>query len=151
MTVQLALTVDSADTEKKRGAPAVCDTADGVRSPIIGAEGPAVSPRNRLWERLRRAQLVGLRFIPNHRIAGAEVDFFCHDAQLIIMCRETSAPGDPRERMETLMLMGLKTLRFTPADIEKRMGHVLETIAEVAAIRLSRRPGRRRRSNYMRE
>jgi very-short-patch-repair endonuclease len=125
---------------------AEASTADwpGVADPEI------VSPRDRLWQRLRRAQLLDLRFVAGHKIAGNVVDFYCHDVRLAIICMDREETTNPREWMEATIGMGIKTLRFTPADLEKRMGHVLETIAEVASIRLSRRPPRSR-SNYMRE
>lgn len=110
-----------------------------------------VSPQDKLWTALQKAQLLGLRFLPNQKVAGGIVDFYCREAQIAIICSEREGQGSPREQMEAFFAMGIKTLRFTPADLEKRMVHVLETIAEVAAIRLSRRPRQSPKSSYMRE
>jgi len=130
----------------------------GVETTTAHAAGQAmvtdpelVSPQDRLWTALQKAQLLGLRFLPNQKLAGGIVDFYCQEAQIAIVCTTRDGEGNSREQMEAFFSMGIKTLRFTPADLEKRMVYVLETIAEVAAIRLPRRQRRSRQSSYMRE
>jgi len=138
-----------ADASSRPGEPAAAPPQPFDPSSTIDPE--IVSPHDRLWHRLRKGQLLGLRFLPDHKIAGTIVDFYCQDAGMVIVCTRRD-DDNPRERMEAISSLGLKTLRFTPADINGDIGGVLETILEVASVRLSRRPYRSRGgATYMRE
>ena len=90
----------------------------------------------RLWQRLRANRLDGFHFRRQQIIAGFIVDFYCHQANLII---EVDGPihDDRRaadEEREAVLCSGeLRVLRFTNAQILQELPSVLDTIREALA------------------
>jgi very-short-patch-repair endonuclease len=91
---------------------------------------------HRLWQRLRANRLDGFHFRRQQIIAGFIVDFYCHQANLII---EVDGPihDDQRaadEEREAILCSGeLHVLRFTNAQILQDLPSVLDTIREALA------------------
>ena len=87
----------------------------------------------RLWQRLRTNRLDGFHFRRQQIIAGFIVDFYCHQANLII---EVDGPihDDQRaadEEREAILCSGeLRVLRFTNAEILQDLPSVLDSIRE---------------------
>ena len=90
----------------------------------------------RLWQRLRANRLDGLHFRRQQIIAGFIVDFYCHQADLII---EVDGPihsdqhAADEEREAILSSRELRVLRFTNAQVLQDLPSVLDTIREASA------------------
>ena len=86
-----------------------------------------------LWQRLRANRLDGFHFRRQQIIAGFIVDFYCHQANLII---EVDGPihddqcAADEEREAVLCSGELHVLRFTNAEILQDLSSVLDTIRE---------------------
>ena len=84
-----------------------------------------------LWRQLRANRLAGFHFRRQQIIAGFIVDFYCHQANLII---EVDGPvhNDQRaadKEREAILCSGeLRVLRFTNAQILQDLPSVLDTI-----------------------
>ena len=93
------------------------------------------SAENLLWQNLRSRKLDGFKFRRQHPVADFVVDFFCHEANLII---EVDGGYHSREEQEgydkgrTHVLEGhnFKVLRFTNEEVEKHIPKVLKAIKE---------------------
>ena len=83
-----------------------------------------------LWEALRGNKL-GVRFRRQQVIAGFIVDFYCHNAGLIIEAdgSQHSLESDC-ERDAVLSSRGIKILRFSNEEILVRLEEVLRRIRE---------------------
>jgi very-short-patch-repair endonuclease len=85
-----------------------------------------------LWALLRGSQL-GVRFRRQHPIGPFVLDFYCASGKLAV---EVDGLGhqDRRDdkRTEWLGREGVRMLRFSAEDIERRPGWVLATIAQAA-------------------
>ena len=99
------------------------------------------SAEARLWQRLRRNQLLGLHFRRQQVIDGFIADFYCREARLVIECdggvHDNQADYD-RERDRILAAHALHILRFTNAQIANNLGAVLAEIAAAARTYLTR-------------
>jgi len=91
---------------------------------------------HRLWQRLRANRLDGFHFRRQQIIAGFIVDFYCHQADLII---EVDGPihsdqhAADEEREAILSSRELRVLRFTNAQVLQDLPSVLDTIREALA------------------
>ena len=90
---------------------------------------------NRLWQRLRRRQLFGLRFLRQYVIDRYIVDFYCARERLVIEVdggvHDHRAERDlARER--TLESLGLTVLRFSNTQVFDSLDAVLQRIAYAA-------------------
>jgi len=87
-----------------------------------------------LWEHLRARRLNGLKFRRQQVIDGFIVDFYCHDAGMVVEVdgpvHRFRADGDA-ERDRLLATRGLRILRVTNKDIRERLPEVLERIARM--------------------
>ena len=87
-----------------------------------------------LWARLRRNGLNGLHFRRQQVIDGFIVDFYCHQAALVL---ELDGPIHLQqaeydtERSRWLEARGLRVLRFLNAEIDSDLEAVLARIAVV--------------------
>lgn len=90
----------------------------------------------RLWQRLRTNRLDGFHFRRQQIIAGFIVDFYCHQASLII---EVDGPIHDHQRAadeerEAILCSGeLRVLRFTNAQILQDLASALDTIRQALA------------------
>ncbi|MCZ7540518.1 MAG: DUF559 domain-containing protein, partial [Anaerolineae bacterium] len=85
-----------------------------------------------LWKRLRKDQLAGVKFRRQHTFGPFIVDFYAHDAGLII---EVDGPiheytqQEDALRQEYLESLGLRVLRFRNEDVLDDIERVLQAIA----------------------
>ena len=84
-----------------------------------------------LWKHIRKKKLNGMHFRKQHPYGIYILDFFCFEANLVIevdgLIHLKQLDYD-FERTEDLKSSGLKVLRFTNKDIEKRIQWVLDEI-----------------------
>ena len=77
-------------------------------------------PERILWGSLRGAQLAGLKFRRQHSIGPFVVDFYCHEAKLVVELDGDShigrADADSR-RTQYLESQGLRVLRVNNDDV----------------------------------
>ncbi len=87
----------------------------------------------KLWQRLRRKQMLGYKFRRQHALERFIVDFYCHDAGLVIEVDGPIHQYTPEEdaiRQEFLESLGLRVLRFTNEQVERDIEGVLAAIAQ---------------------
>jgi very-short-patch-repair endonuclease len=93
-------------------------------------------PERMLWAQLRKEQVAGLRFRRQHPMGPFILDFYCPSARL---CVEVDGPAhegqEARDERRDKWLgdRGVRVLRFTLDDLERRPSVVLATIAQAAA------------------
>lgn len=98
------------------------------------------SAEARLWSRLRNRALGGLKFRRQHPFGEFILDFYCHEARLVIEADGFShASGASRfadqARTAFLERFGLRVLRFSDQEIFEQVEAVVERIWEVARAR----------------
>jgi very-short-patch-repair endonuclease len=88
---------------------------------------------NKLWQHLRGKQLLGYKFRRQHAIERFIVDFYCHDARLVV---EVDGPihqyttEEDAIRQKFLESLGFRVLRFTNEQVLTNIDGVLNMIAE---------------------
>ena len=93
-----------------------------------------------LWERLRRGQVNGLHFRRQQPIAGFIVDFYGHEATLVV---EVDGPVHERTRdydlarARVITARDIAILRLPSLDVASDVEAVLAAIARVAAERIA--------------
>ena len=91
---------------------------------------------SRLWQRLRAGHLEGFHFRRQQIIGKFIVDFYCHQADLVV---EVDGgvhldQGDyDQQRDEILKLNGLTVLRVTNQDVNQNLEGVLTLILEACS------------------
>ncbi|MBX3038357.1 MAG: DUF559 domain-containing protein [Anaerolineales bacterium] len=85
-----------------------------------------------LWNKIR-ANKLGVHFRRQQIIAGFIVDFYCHQADLVIEIDGSVHDGQEQkendiEREKVLKEMGLRVIRFKNYEIEKNLQGVVEKI-----------------------
>lgn len=84
-----------------------------------------------LWRELRGGQLAGWHFRRQQVIHGFIVDFYCHQAALIVEVdgpiHEQQVDAD-QERDDILNQCGLRTIRFTNQQVLTELPLVLQSI-----------------------
>ncbi len=87
----------------------------------------------KLWARLRRSALEGFHFRRQQVIEPYIVDFYCHQAALVIEV-DGSIHQDQQEydhqRDLDLQLLGLRVIRFSNKDVNQNLEGVLEEILQ---------------------
>ncbi len=88
-----------------------------------------------LWQRLRRKQLLGLKFRRQQVFGASVVDFYCHEKRLVIeidggIHLGADAIGRDKVRQEIIELYGVQFLRFTDAEVESDIEAVIKVIKE---------------------
>jgi very-short-patch-repair endonuclease len=85
-----------------------------------------------LWGRVRRNGLQGLHFRRQQVVDGFILDFYCHQAALVVEVdgpiHETQAAYD-EERSRWLVARGLRVLRIPNVDVDANLEAVLSRIA----------------------
>jgi very-short-patch-repair endonuclease len=91
----------------------------------------------RLWERLRNRQVSGAKFRRQHCIDKFIVDFYCHEAQLIIevdgFIHEYTLEEDII-RQEFLESLGFTVIRFTNDGILNSLDGAIGRITEILEV-----------------
>jgi len=90
---------------------------------------------NILWDHIRKKRLSGIIFRRQHPISQFIVDFYCHEAKLVI-----EIDGDIHENQENkeydenrtfeLEKLGLKVIRFKNEMITDNINEVLKILQE---------------------
>ena len=91
----------------------------------------------RLWRRLRRKQLGGLRFRRQAPIGPYIVDFFCPDAKLIVEVdggQHADRQDCDDRRTKWLEASGYRVVRFWNNDVLANTERVLSEIQRVARV-----------------
>lgn len=117
------------NTEKKMffgASPEIFKRASELRKRMTEAEKV-------LWKALRRKQLKGKRFRRQHPIDCYIVDFYCHEARLVIeVDGGIHIDKEQREydigRSEELEKHGLEVIRFSNERIKNNLSLVLQEI-----------------------
>lgn len=107
-------------------SPTVFGNAKELRSNMTLAE-------QKLWDRLSKKQIMGMKFRRQHPIGGYVADFYCHAAQLAIEVdgkHHEDKRQEEHDERRTLDLeeLGIKVARFRNEEIFKNMDEVLEKI-----------------------
>ncbi|MBV9852332.1 MAG: endonuclease domain-containing protein [Armatimonadetes bacterium] len=114
-------------------APEKQDLARQMRCRMTPAEA-------KLWQCLRRNQLLGLHFRRQQVIGGFIADFYCREARLVVECdgqvHEAQTYYDA-ERDRILAAHNLRVLRFTNAQVERDLEAILGNIATAARAHLA--------------
>jgi len=106
---------------------AIKDKAKKLRKKMTEAE-------KILWSKIRNRKVNGMYFRRQHPYGIYILDFFCFEANLVIEVDgliHLSKHEYDLERTEYLESSGLTIIRFRNADIENRIGKVLEKIQGV--------------------
>ena len=107
--------------------PAILARARELRQPLTPQE-------NKVWQRVRRKQLYGLKFRRQHPIFRFILDFYCPQYKLVIEI-DGHSHFEPEQhrydqaRTEWLEQRGLRVIRFTNREVETNLEGVLMTIA----------------------
>jgi very-short-patch-repair endonuclease len=106
--------------------PKIFEKARELRKNMTNAE-------KRLWAELRRNRFHGLYFRRQHPINQFIVDFYCHEAKLVI--EVDGSVHDQEEQKEydvgrsyEMQKWGIKVLRFTNEQVERDTDKVLTEI-----------------------
>ncbi len=86
----------------------------------------------KLWERLRKKQLLGLKFRRQHSIERFIVDFYCRQARLVVEVDgpiHDYTPAEDAIRQEFIEFQGLRVLRFINEQV---LGETEGVLAEIA-------------------
>ena len=109
-------------------SPEMLRRAEVLRNQMTDAE-------KTLWERLRKNRIKGFKFRAQHPIWKFIVDFYCHEAQLVIEIdgevhkNEIVAERDEGREVE-IKRLGLTILRFTNKEVINNIDKVCLTIFE---------------------
>ena len=97
----------------------------------------ATVPERLLWSVLRARRLGGLKFRRQYAIGPCFVDFYCHEARLVVevdgMIHEEKQSQDAQREMY-LRRQGLRVFRVTNSDINEDLEAVARAIAREAGI-----------------
>ena len=91
----------------------------------------------KLWSRLRRKQLYGLKFRRQHPIGRSIVDFCCVSQTLVIeIDGDSHSAQEEYDQKRTAWLedCGYRVIRFTNRQVEHQMDAVLEEIARACGV-----------------
>lgn len=114
---------DTKDTMWKGAPSRIFTNAQALRERMTPAE-------KLLWEELRNKKFMGLKFRRQHPILLYIVDFYCHSMKLVIEIDggyhlSKKQQLEDNERTENLNFNGIKVIRFTNDQVEKKMDEVL--------------------------
>lgn len=90
-------------------------------------------PEKLLWEKLRANRLNSHHFRRQQVIGGYNVDFYCHQAGLVIEIDGASHADQvdyDLHRDQVLATFSVRVLRISSQDVIKRMDYVISTILE---------------------
>jgi len=112
--------------------PAILARAKELRRPLTPQE-------QKLWQRLRRKQLYGIKFRRQHPLFRFILDFFCYQRRLVIeIDGHSHADLDQQRydqaRTEWLEQRGLRVIRFTNREVDENIEGVLAEIARACGV-----------------
>lgn len=115
-----------------RAKPVTLETARLLRRRMTYSE-------SLLWEKLKGKQLLGLRFRRQHPIDIYIVDFYCHEAKLVIeidgeIHMDQIEYDDGREA--DIKKFNIKIIRFTNDEINNNIEIVIQNIESVIKERI---------------
>jgi Uncharacterized protein conserved in bacteria len=89
---------------------------------------------NILWGHLRSRQLDGLKFRRQHPISNYIVDFYCHEAKLVVevdgeIHNQIDNVRYDEARTEALKDLGLRVIRFTNKQVLNDLQKVINEIS----------------------
>ena len=116
--------------QRWRTTAAIQDRARELRREQTPAE-------RKLWSRLRRKQLYGLKFRRQHPIGRFIVDFCCVSQALVIEVDGDSHSEQEeydQERTAWLEARGYRVIRFGNQQVERQIDAVLDEIARVCGV-----------------
>jgi very-short-patch-repair endonuclease len=98
--------------------------------------GTMTAAERTLWQALRNHQLCGLKFRRQHPIGPYIVDFYCHNARLVIELdgehhRHRAQYQNDCARTRVLSGLGLKVMRFENQRVFENLLTVLAEIVQV--------------------
>jgi very-short-patch-repair endonuclease len=119
-----------------RAKPGTMETARLLRKNMTDSE-------KLLWERLKGKQVLGMRIRRQHPIDIFIVDFYCHDARLVIeidgdIHKEKVEYDDGREA--EIEKYNLKVIRFSNDEVMSDIDTVINTIIATIKERISSPP-----------
>lgn len=127
------MSLDESGWEKKspwNTSPELWEKLRPLAKQMRKAPTPA---ENFLWQRLRGKRFAEHKFRRQHTFDRFIVDFYCHEAQLVIevdgLIHDYTQEQDAL-RTEFLESQGLRVLRFSNADVMTKIQGVLERIGE---------------------
>ena len=91
------------------------------------------STESALWKRLKKKQLLGLRFRAQHPIDIFIADFYCHKLKLVVEVdgayhNRSDQKKYDLDRERVLKNYGIETIRFTDEEIESSVDTVIEKL-----------------------
>ncbi|WP_156358256.1 endonuclease domain-containing protein [Sphingobium sp. Leaf26] len=92
-------------------------------------------PEKRLWSKLRKRQLGGIKFRRQVWLAGYVADFYAAEVKLVIEVDgddHAAREASDRHRTEILEREGFRVMRFGNADVMHTLDGVLEAILMMA-------------------
>ncbi|MBN9289367.1 MAG: endonuclease domain-containing protein [Gammaproteobacteria bacterium] len=94
-----------------------------------------------LWSRLRKRQILGVRFYRQKPLLNYIVDFYAHEAKLVVECDgsqhfEEEHENNDKERDSCLNEFGILVLRFNNLQILKEIDSVMQIIWDCVKERL---------------
>ncbi len=95
----------------------------------------------KLWEQVRRKQILGLKFRRQQIIEGFIVDFFCHQAKLVVEVDGEVHVSEEQKlidehRRNVFALRGLDEMRFWNDEVLNSVDNVVKQIEENVKIRI---------------
>ncbi len=107
--------------------PVIFDRAFKLRRNMTSSE-------ELLWNKLKRKQLLSVRFRRQHPINKYIVDFYCHAARLVVeldgKIHLTKKESD-RERTKEIEDLGLRIIRFSNKEVE---GSIDNKVAKITSV-----------------
>ncbi len=90
-----------------------------------------------LWQAIRKRQLGGLRFLRQHPIGPAILDFYCHEKRLAVevdggIHENRDVKEHDQARRELIEMYSIRFYRCTAQEVEQNLEKVLEGILEAA-------------------
>ena len=86
-----------------------------------------------LWEKLKRRQLLGYKFMRQKEFGPYIVDLYCHQLQLVIeidgLSHDFKMEYD-KKRQNYLESCGLSIVRFNDLDVKKDINNVIQRIVD---------------------
>jgi very-short-patch-repair endonuclease len=85
----------------------------------------------RLWEKLRGNRLLGMHFRRQHVVHGFIVDFYCHEARLVIEVDGAihhSTQNRDIEREKIIESLEMKIIRFSNEQVDQNIEGVISEI-----------------------
>ncbi|HMD68055.1 MAG TPA: DUF559 domain-containing protein [Chitinivibrionales bacterium] len=111
--------------------------ARDLRQKMTGAEA-------NLWEKVRRKQILGLKFRRQQIIEGFIVDFFCHQAKLVVEVDGGIHTSEEQKKIDehrrnVFALRGLEEMRFHNQEVLTSIENVVKQITEKVKTRIGSR------------